>query len=100
MKRLNRGGGLVLFPEGARQTGMNNEASVPHRGIGFLAAKVNVPVVPAYITGTQTALPKGAKWIKPGKVSVYFGEKINIERRLPYHEIARVIMANITKLSC
>lgn len=100
MKRLNRGGGLVLFPEGARQAGMNNQASVPQGGIGFLAAKVNVPVIPAYIKGTQTALPKGAKCIKPGRVSVYFGEKIYIERRLPYHEIASTIMANITQLSC
>lgn len=101
IERLNRGGGLLLFPEGTRQSaGTGDKDSVPQAGIGFLAAKVDVPVIPAYIKGTQAALPKGARRIKPGRVSVSFGEKINFERRLPYHEIAQVIMANITQLSC
>ncbi len=100
MKRLERGGGLVLFPEGSRQAAAIAQGPAPQAGIGFLAAKVNVPVIPAYIKGTQTALPKGAKFIRPGRVYVSFGQKLDIERRLPYHEIASMIMANITQLSC
>lgn len=101
MKRLKQGRGLLLFPEGTRQGASGNAAVMPQAGVGFLAAKVGVPVVPAYINGTQAALPRGAKWIKPGsRVSVYFGEKIDIERRLPYHEFAQVIMAKIRQLSC
>jgi len=100
MKRLNRREALVLFPEGARQAASGNNDAIPQAGIGFLASKLNVPVIPAYIEGTQYALPKGARRIRPARVSVSFGEKIDIERRLPYHELAQAIMANIRQLSC
>lgn len=98
MRRLKSGKALVLFPEGSRR--FDGTSAEPQAGIGFLAAKLNVPVVPAWIKGTAVALPKGAKSIKPVKVSVYFGKQIFIERRMPYQEIAKTVMENIRHLSC
>jgi len=98
MRRIRSGDGLVLFPEGSRR--FNGDSAGPQPGIGFLASKLNVPVVPAFIKGASLALPKGAKFIKPSKISVYFGKQIPIERRMPYQEIAESIMANIRHLSC
>ncbi|MFH0762539.1 MAG: lysophospholipid acyltransferase family protein [Candidatus Omnitrophota bacterium] len=100
LKRLNRGKPLLLFPQGARKNGLDDKASIPLAGVGFLAAKTNVAVIPAFIKGTDKALPKGAKYIKPGRICVCFGRQINIERRLPYQEITQLIMANIRQLSC
>ncbi|MCX5702969.1 MAG: lysophospholipid acyltransferase family protein [Candidatus Omnitrophica bacterium] len=98
MRRLASGEGLLLFPEGSRAApGISNEAQP---GVGFLAAKLNVPVIPAFVRGTEIALPKGVKRIKRAKVFVHFGEQIFIERSLPYQEISQLIMANIKHLSC
>ena len=98
MKRVTNGGGLLLFPEGARQDVNNAMAGKP--GVGFLAAKLNVPVIPAFVKGTDKALPKGVKAPRPHKVSVYFGKEISIERRLPYQDISDEIMRNIRHLAC
>lgn len=93
LKRVNSGNGLLVFPEGSRNH------SQPQAGIGFLAAKINAPVIPVFIKGTEEALPKGAKCIRRGKLSVYFGRQISVERRTSYQEIAQQIMNNIIELS-
>jgi len=98
MRRVRRGEPLVLFPEGSRR--FDGASSQPYPGIGFLAAKLNVPVIPAFIKGTGKALPPGAKFIKLTNVSVCFGKQISIERRMPYQDIAGHIMDNIRHLSC
>lgn len=98
IKRLKSGGGLLLFPEGSRR--LTGALSEPEPGVGFLAAKLDIPVVPAFVKGTEWVLPRGAKFIRPKKISVYFGEQILIERRMPYQEISKLIMENIGHLAC
>ena len=99
VKRLKNGGGLLVFPEGTRQSGGNlSEQAQP--GIGFLAAKVNVPVIPALVEGTDKSLPKNARCIHPARISVRFGRQISFERRLPYQEIAQMILKGIREISC
>jgi 1-acyl-sn-glycerol-3-phosphate acyltransferase len=99
IRHVNSGKGLALFPEGTRQVA-SNASSKPLAGVGFLAAKLKTPVIPAYIKGSDKALPKGAKFIRPAKIQVYFGKEINIERGMPYQDIAQLIMANIRQLPC
>lgn len=116
MRRIKDGNGLLLFPEGTRRS--DGTLEMPQGGIGFLAYKLNVPVIPAFISGTQRALPRGSRFIRPVKVSVHFGKprsfycvealsnakerdkQISIERRVPYQDIAQDIMKNIRHLSC
>jgi len=98
MRRVRRGEGLVLFPEGSRR--FDTASKEPYAGIGFLAAKLNVPVIPAFVRGTDEALPAEAKFIRLTNVSVCFGKQISIERRMPYQDIASHIMDNIRHLSC
>lgn len=117
MRRVKKGNALVVFPEGSRQfEGLSSE---PQAGIGFLVSRLGVPVIPAFISGTDKALPRNAKFIRPKKVSVHFGKphtfpcdevlrkhrkvrgkQISIERRMPYQEIAQLIMEDIRHLSC
>jgi len=98
LKRLESGRGLVVFPEGTRgEVGV--KMLQPQSGIGFLAAKSGVPVIPAFVEGTQKAMPKGTNSIKIAPIRVRFGEPINIERGLPYADIAKTIMARINQLS-
>lgn len=98
IRRVKKGEGLLIFPEGTRQSG--KEFGKPEEGVGFLVSKLNVPVIPVYVSGTDQALPKDAKFLKPKKVSVHFGKPILFERRTSYQDIAVKIMEEIKKLSC
>jgi len=56
LNRLQRGGVLVMAPEGTRST---TGALIEGRpGSSYLAAKVGVPIVPVGVTGTQDGLVK------------------------------------------
>jgi 1-acyl-sn-glycerol-3-phosphate acyltransferase len=98
MRCLKEGKALILFPEGSRR--FDSASTEPYAGIGFLTAKLYVPVIPVFIEGTEKALPAGAKFIRPAKISVHFGKQISIERRVPYQDVAKHIMENIRHLSC
>ncbi len=94
---LNNGSGLLIFPEGTRQTqGVSND---PEPGIGFIAAKIDAAVIPAYVSGTDVVLPKGAKGFKFARVCVYFGKPVFIQKGMPYRDIANRIMEDIRQLS-
>ena len=92
------GKGLALFPEGTRRE-KENAFINPQAGAGFLADKLNVPVIPAFVSGTEQALPRGAKFLRPAKIKVKFGKEIHIEGGKPYREISEAIMADIKNLS-
>jgi 1-acyl-sn-glycerol-3-phosphate acyltransferase len=100
VRRLNRGELLVMFPEGGRSAG--GEILDAKRGVGMIAAMSRSPVVPAIISGTERALPVGAKLIKPAKIKVIFGESIEIGNEEPDREfqerICRSIMDEIRGL--
>ncbi|MFA5062641.1 MAG: lysophospholipid acyltransferase family protein [Candidatus Omnitrophota bacterium] len=98
LSNAKSGNGLALFPEGTRRT--KETAFVdPEPGAGFLADKLNVPVIPAFVSGTEVALPRGTRRLCLAKVKVVFGKEIHIERGKPYHEISEMIMANIKNLA-
>ena len=73
-QRLRRGEVIALFPEGGRSAdgGFLNAK----RGVGLIAAMGCSAVVPVYIDGTHKALPVGAKYIRPAKIRVFFGDPI------------------------
>ncbi|MCM8762932.1 MAG: 1-acyl-sn-glycerol-3-phosphate acyltransferase [Candidatus Omnitrophica bacterium] len=93
LRRLQDGKALVVFPAGTRG-GLE-----PQPGIGFLATKAEVPVIPAFIQGTEKALPKGTTSIKFTPLAVRFGEPILIDKGKSYEEIAKKIMIGINQLA-
>ena len=103
IRLLKEGKVVAMFPEGTRSE--DGELQEPHGGIGFIIEKSGCSVVPAYIDGTFEAFPKGAKWIKPKKVSITFGKPITPEEfkalgtgREAYDRYARLIMDRIAEL--
>jgi 1-acyl-sn-glycerol-3-phosphate acyltransferase len=98
IRRVRRGGGLLIFPEGGRSG--DGTIGNAHEGIGFLAEKLHVPIVPAYISGTDKVLPKGSGRVRASRVEVRFGKQILVERRMPYQAVADKIMEEIRRLSC
>lgn len=96
IRRVRRGEGLLLFPEGTRVSG----EVAPKAGVGFLTVKLGVPVIPAFVGGTEIVLPRGSRFFKFHKIKVTYGSQIPIERRMPYEDIARQVMQSIRRLSC
>jgi 1-acyl-sn-glycerol-3-phosphate acyltransferase len=98
LRFLKNGEPLGMFPEGTRQA--NGILGQPQAGVGMLASRLGVPIVPAFIKGTEEAFPKGSKVLHPSRISVRFGKQINVERRTPYQDIAQRVMQEIRQLSC
>jgi 1-acyl-sn-glycerol-3-phosphate acyltransferase len=65
---------LVLFPEGTRQFGP--ELQPLFDGAAYVAARTGVPVIPVGIGGSEKAMPKGSKMLRPAKVHVIIGKPI------------------------
>jgi 1-acyl-sn-glycerol-3-phosphate acyltransferase len=71
---LEQGEPLVLFPEGERKSGPLVQPLFD--GATFIAVKAGVPIVPVGIGGSERAMPRGAKFIRPRKVHVVVGKPI------------------------
>jgi 1-acyl-sn-glycerol-3-phosphate acyltransferase len=71
---VTRGEGLILFPEGTRQFGP--EVQELFEGAAYVASKGNVPILPMGIGGSERAMPKGAKMIRPVKLHYEIGPPI------------------------
>lgn len=97
IRSVRGGNSLLVFPEGRRRTTGEGDLT-PRAGVGFLAAKLGVPVIPALVKGTEQALPKGGKKIRPCRVSVYFGTAVPLRKGMEYQEIADTIMRHIRRL--
>lgn len=73
---LERGQNLLIFPEGGRSPdGWSQE----HRpGAAYLAKRSRAPVIPVYLDGTASVLPKGKNWPSRGRCAVVFGDPMTI----------------------
>ncbi len=71
---LAAGEPVVLFPEGSRQSGPIVQPLFA--GPAFVAVRANVPIVPLGIGGSERAMPKGAKWLRPTRIALAVGRPI------------------------
>ena len=71
---VERGEPLVMFPEGTRQSGPH--VSEMFDGPAYVACRTGVDIIPVGLGGTERAMPKGKKFIRPVKMVVVIGEPI------------------------
>lgn len=71
---VERGEPLVMFPEGTRQTGP--AISELFDGPAYVACRTLTPIVPIGLGGTERAMPKGARFIRPVKMTIVIGAPI------------------------
>lgn len=74
LKALKEDKGLILFPEGTRTS--NGCLQEPKAGVGLIACRAQVPVVPARIFGSFEAFGKGRSLKLGTPVTIVFGPPI------------------------
>lgn len=91
------GWSLLLFPEGMRSD--NGEIGPFKPGVGLLAARLGVPVVPVYLQGTDGVVAKGGRRPRRGCIEVRFGPPLRIPPDLKHADAAQAIRDAVASLS-
>jgi 1-acyl-sn-glycerol-3-phosphate acyltransferase len=91
---LRGGEPVVLFPEGTRQSGPTVQPLF--EGAAFVAARAGVPVVPVGIGGSEWAMPKGQKRIRPVKVVMVVGPPLAAPPRSGGSRVSRRSVAELS----
>jgi long-chain acyl-CoA synthetase len=73
---LGDGFSILIYPEGKRTE--RGEINQFRPGIGMMAARLGVPVVPVRLEGLDRVLHQKMKMAKPGRVRVAFGEPLRL----------------------
>ena len=97
LRRVKKGHPLVVFPEGTR--GAGDRTKKIQAGVGLIALKAGVPVVPAFIEGSNKVLPPGGRWFRRHPVTIVFGEPIHFSKDASYSDVAQMIMTAVYTLS-
>jgi long-chain acyl-CoA synthetase len=86
---------LLIFPEGKMTR--NGEIAPFQPGVGMIASKLGIPVVPIRIQGMDHVLREGWKMARPGRVDITFGEPLRLTGE-DYLGLARQVEAAVRKL--
>jgi long-chain acyl-CoA synthetase len=73
---VSQGWSILLFPEGERTVSGKIRPFLP--GIGFMAARLQVPVVPIYLHGLDRVLHRYARWPRRGPVEISIGAPLHL----------------------
>jgi 1-acyl-sn-glycerol-3-phosphate acyltransferase len=92
---LRGGEPVVLFPEGTRQSGQTVQPL--YEGAAFVAARAGVPILPVGIGGSEWAMTKGKKRIRPVKVAMVVGAPIPAPARPPGARVPRRAVAETSE---
>ncbi len=73
---LGDGFSVLIFPEGERSETGDIKRFRP--GVGMIASRLEVPIVPVRIDGLEHVLPPGWRMARPGRVRVAFGAPMRL----------------------
>jgi long-chain acyl-CoA synthetase len=73
----SEGYSIVIFPEGKRTE--KGEILPFQPGVGMMAARLGIPVIPVRLEGLDRVLHKSAKMATPGRAKVKFGAAMKLE---------------------
>ena len=97
MTVAERGEPLVMFPEGTRQTGPKIEDENMHDGPAYVACRAGVPILPVGMAGTEAAMPKGSKFVRPVKIVIVLGEPIYPPAHEPGARVPRRVVRELSE---
>jgi len=86
---------VLIFPEGRRSDQGEINRFMP--GIGMIASRLGVPVVPVRIVGVEKVLHPSWRMARPGQVRVIFGSPMHLSGD-DYEELAKRVEAAVRNL--
>jgi long-chain acyl-CoA synthetase len=92
---LESGFSVLIFPEGRRTAAGDIDGFRP--GIGMIASRLGVPVVPVRLDGLDKVLHPSWKMAKPGRVRVAFGAPMRLSGD-DYEALAKQVEEAVKKL--
>ena len=92
---LSDGWCVLIFPEGDRSDA--GEILPFQPGVGMMASRLGVPVVPVRLEGLDKILHKSWKMARPGRASIRFGSPLHLEGD-DYAELARRVERAVREL--
>ena len=93
---MDRGYSVLVFPEGARTP--DGEMKPFMEGIGLLAKKLNVTVVPARIEGLYKLKELRKRFARAGQITVTIGEPVSFTRDAEPTDITRELERRIRSI--
>lgn len=93
---MDRGYSILVFPEGRRAE--DGRLAAFRAGIGMLATKLNVAVVPMRIDGLQEATQSRRYFSRPGQIHVTIGAPIKYETHIAATDIAKDLARRVAAL--
>jgi 1-acyl-sn-glycerol-3-phosphate acyltransferase len=97
LEAISSGHSLLVFPEGGRSPDGWSQRHRP--GAAFVAKRSGVPVIPVYLDGTGSLLPKGKNWPKRARCAVVFGDPLKLAENEDARAFAQRIEARINELA-
>jgi long-chain acyl-CoA synthetase len=92
---VDRGYSILIFPEGKRT---DHGEIIPFQpGVGMIAARLGLPVVPVRLSGLDRILHQGWKFPVPGRAVVRFGPAISLKGN-DYAQLAAQVEAAVRHL--
>ena len=93
---IDRGYSVLVFPEGHHTT--DGKLRPFHAGIGLLATRLNVPVLPMRIDGLFEVKQAGKRFAPPGKIRVRIGLPVRFDPTADPQWIARELQNRVAEL--
>jgi long-chain acyl-CoA synthetase len=93
---VDRGYSVLIFPEG--EYTVDGKVAAFRTGIGLLASKLDIPVVPLRIEGLFQLKQSGKKMARPGIIKVSIGAPVRFAPNTEATEIARELERRVKAL--
>ena len=92
----DRGWSILIFPEGALTP--DGRIATFRAGIGLLATRLRLPVVPIRVEGLFALKQDGKRRARPGQIKISIGAAVHVSESHPAEEIAQKLEDSVAAL--